>query len=112
MEHIPFNENKEIKEKINKISERLSKVIGKPWKYEPELEMFIGSTNALDIYYKIIDLGRNNKEYIPYENEYKKGYRLSDASAKEMERIKSLGEFLENCREDIQFLISLINELN
>lgn len=97
-------------ERITEIKERLEGVAGKPWKYNPQHEMFMGTTNALEMYEDSLNLGRDGKEYAPYEDETGKGYRLTEQSRKRMARIRALGVFLENCREDINYLLSLVAE--
>lgn len=95
------------KERIEQIRQRLAGVTGKPWKYNPKHEMFIGTTNALDMYYEVLDLGRDHKEWFRYSDESGHGYRLTEASLKRMARTKALGEFLEQCREDIAYLLEV-----
>ena len=95
-------------ETLKGIKKRLVGVVGKPWKYEPNHPMFVGTTNALDIYYGHIDLGRNHKEWYEHKDEHSTGYRLTEASIRQMARIKALGEFLERCREDIAVLLDEI----
>ena len=96
------------KRTLQGIQQRLAGVAGKPWKYNPKSEMFIGTTNSLDTYYGSLDLGRDGKEYYAYKDETGSGYRLSEDSKKRIARIKAMGEFLENCREDIEFLLSAV----
>jgi hypothetical protein len=86
--------------RISEIRARLAGVAGKLWKYNPAHKMFVGSTNALEMYHGVLDLGRSQKEWTPHESG--NGYRLSNSTA----RIKALGEFLEQCREDIAFLLA------
>lgn len=94
-------------ERIAEIKARLAGVYpDKPWKYNPTHEMFIGSTNALEMYHGILDLGRNAKEWYEYKDETGHGYRLTEASKAQMARVKALGEFLEQCREDIDYLLN------
>ena len=100
----------EIEHRLKEIRDRLSTVSGAPWIYNPDHPMYVGTTNALDIYHDVLDLGRNNKEWAPYQDEHSKGYRLTEASVKRMARIKALGEFLQACREDMQFLLDLCAE--
>ncbi len=73
-------------DRIVEIKDRLSRVSGHAWTYDPKHEMFIGTTNAIKMYDRTIDLGRDES-----------GCR---------ERTKALGDFLENCREDIEFLLT------
>lgn len=94
-------------DRISEIRRRLAAVSGKPWNYNPKHEMFIGSTNALEMYDGVLDLGRDGKEFFPYQDETGSGYRLTEASRQRMERIKALGEFLQSCREDIEYLLAL-----
>lgn len=97
--------------RIEVIRERLAGVSdGKPWRYDPAHKMFMGTTNALDMYHDSLDLGRNHKEYVAYEDETGKGHRLTPASVKRMRRIKALGLFLEQCREDIEYLLSKLED--
>jgi hypothetical protein len=94
------------------IRERLTPVQGKPWKYEPEHPMFIGTTNALNIWHDTINLGRNATELVPHFNERtgEQSYRPSGRSLEQRARIKSLGVFLECCREDITTLLDLARQ--
>jgi hypothetical protein len=93
---------------IEDIKQRLAGVVGKPWKYNPKHEMFMGTINALEMYEDTIYLGRDNKEYAPYEDATGRGCRLTPASVKRLARIKALGEFLECCREDIAHLLTRV----
>jgi hypothetical protein len=97
------------KGRLAEIAERLSGVVGKPWIYEPEHRMFMGTTNALNIYYGAIDLGRNEKVWEPCQDERLHGHRLTKSSVEQMARVKALGQFLERSREDMQFLMGLCN---
>jgi predicted Holliday junction resolvase-like endonuclease len=92
--------------RITAIRQRLAAVQdGHPWKYNPKHEMFIGTTNALEMYGGVLDLGRDGKEYVRYEDETGHGCRLTEASKRRMARIKALGEFLESCRADMEWLL-------
>lgn len=97
---------------INDIKERLQKVVGSPWKFNQKHEMFIGTTNAIEMYDRMLDLGRDSKEWIPVDDEMTKGYVLSPSSVRSLETTKSLGEFLANCREDMSYLLSVEDRLN
>ena len=83
-----------------------------PWKFNPKHEMFMGTTNALEMYEDTLDLGRDCKEWIPVDDGNTKGYRLSDGSVKRAARIKAIGEFLETCREDTTRLLDAAERLD
>jgi len=93
--------------KIHEIKQRLEALPfpEKPWRYDPERPMFLGTTNAIEMYDRTLDLGRNMKEY--YINEFG-NYTLTTKAKKNMEDIKALGLFLENVREDIKYLLELV----
>jgi len=100
--------------RIDEIRRRLQAVIGdkpRPWTYEPKHEMFMGTTHAIKMYDRVIDLGRGHHEFIPVrkgEQADKHGYVLSAASQQEDAEIDALGKFMEQCREDMEFLLKLI----
>lgn len=72
------------------------------WKYHPEYPMFVGTTNGLCIYeLGTIDLGRTRK---PCKDEDEEDRRTR-------ELIQGLGVFLENCREDMAWLIACVRNL-
>ena len=89
------------------ISQRLASVMdGHPWVFNPKHEMFVGCTNALEMYSQHLDLGRNMETWEPSCDSAVRGYKLSDASKRNMAQIQALGEFLANCREDIEYLLN------
>ena len=94
--------------RITEIRERLAAVAGPAWKYNPKHEMFIGATNAVEMHDRVLDLGRDGKEYYPYRDETGSGYRITEASKRHYDRTVALGEFLEHCREDIEFLLRAV----
>jgi len=99
-------------DRLMEIRKRLSLVQRYPWKYEPEHEMFIGTTHAVNMYDRTVDLGRGAKEFIPAREgeESKNGYVLSAKSQRELDAITALGKFLESCREDMEFLLELVRD--
>jgi len=77
------------------------------WKYAPEHEMFVGTTNAItvvgeDYTCMLFDLGRNNSTY--HRTAAGKAVRTA-AALRENAGKRALGEFLEACREDIAALL-------
>lgn len=57
------------------------------WKYNPKHEMFMGTAHAVETYDRTLLLGRG-------------------------EDCRALGEFLENCREDIAWLLEHSSQRN
>jgi hypothetical protein len=95
-------------EKLNEIQRRLAKVCNGKWKFNPKHEMFIGTTNAIEMYDRTLDLGRDNKEYVAYSDDMGQGWKLTPQAKRQYETTLALGEFLESCREDMQ---GLLNEI-
>ena len=96
--------------RIEEIKARLGAVPhpDKPWRYNPEHEMFIGTTNALEMYDAVLDFGRVEQTWI--RNDDGKGYSLSESSRQRTAQLKALGEFFESCREDIAYLLEKLEE--
>jgi hypothetical protein len=82
------------KDRIEIIKAKLAQVEGQPpWKYNPEHEMFVGTTNMLEMYDRMIDLGR-----------------FMNGEPDKNKLTESLGQFLEKSREDMAFLLWLLEE--
>ena len=64
---------------------------GHTWKFEPKHKMFVGSTNAVVMYDRVVDLGRTSEPW-------QKGGKRDALTL-------ALGEFLENVREDLRELL-------
>lgn len=95
--------------RLGEIRERLRNVSDKrTWKYNPKHEMFMGTTNAVEMYDRTLDLGRGAKQWRLSEDPDVKGYVLSEQSRREILEIRNLGEFIANCREDIAWLLEQI----
>lgn len=90
---------------IDEIRARLESVAGRRWRYDPAHEMAVGTTNSIEMVDRHIDLGRDFEEWIPRSQEEGGGYRLAEISKRRRERNRALGRFLENCREDIAWLL-------
>lgn len=94
--------------RIQEIKARLAAVEpDKPWRYTKR-EMFIGTTNALEMYDRVLDLGRAASHW--ERDETGNSLRMAEESRQRMERVKALGEFLECCREDIAYLLEKLEE--
>lgn len=78
------------------------------WNYNHQHQMFVGTTNALEIYeLGMIDLGRTSPTYVRKNDQW-----VESEESKERRRlIVGLGTFLETCREDMDWLIARIAEL-
>lgn len=83
-----------------------------PWTFNPTHEMFMGTTNALEMYDRHLDLGRDHKEWVLSKDPNVKGYILSKSSIDHIARTKALGVFLEHAREDIRFLPAEVERLS
>ena len=95
---------------IDGIRDRLRAVAdGLPaWVFNPSYEMFMGSTNAVELDDRFLDLGRTKKEWAAVDDGVVKGYRLTQECQRYNAHTKALGEFLANCREDMQLLLDLL----
>lgn len=100
-------------DRIAEIKYRLAGVSdGHYWKFNQKHEMFVGHTNAIEMWDRNLDLGREDEVWVPYDDENSKGYKLSPQSARVNKMTKALGEFLESCRDDIQFLLAEVERLS
>jgi hypothetical protein len=98
-------------DRLTSIRSRLAAVEdGHPWKFNPKLEMFVGFTNAVEMYDRSIDLGRSSTEWVPSTDPNVKGYQRSRESIRKDAMTRALGEFLENVREDLRELLEAVED--
>ena len=96
-------------EKVEQIVRRLRAVEDKkPWVYNSEHPMFIGSSHAIEMYSRTLDLGRGGYEYELSTDPKIKGHVATKQSIKRVGEIKALGEFISCSREDIRYLLNLM----
>jgi len=79
-------------DRISAIRASLAAVEGHPWKFSPKHVMFVGTTNAIEMYDRTIDIGRESKTWIPSSDPNVKGHTLSPESARKNATTKALGE--------------------
>lgn len=93
--------------RIKEIRARLQAVQDShPWTFDSKFEMFMGTTNAVRMWDRNVDLGRTMKNWTPSTDPHIKGYKLSPESIHKNAITKALGEFLEKSREDIEYLLA------
>lgn len=92
---------------VNQIRTRLQAVQdAHQWKFNPKHDMFMGTTNAVEMWDRNIDLGRTMKNWTPSTDPHIKGYKLSPESIRKNAMTMALGEFLEKAREDMEYLLA------
>ncbi len=94
--------------KVDEILTRVMRVAGPPWKYNPQHEMFVGTTHAIEMYSRTLDLGRAGGEFAPSKDPDIKGYVRTEQSKRNLAEVEALGLFLAHCREDIEYLITAL----
>lgn len=95
--------------RLARISARLQSVQDNhAWTFNPKHEMFMGTTNAIVMWDRNLDLGRNSQHWQQSTDPCIKGYVLAPGSIKQNALTQALGAFLENCREDIEYLLTLL----
>lgn len=92
------------------IRARLASVDGPPWSFNRKHEMFVGHTNALEMYSRTLDLGRSMEHWVPSTDPHVKGHKLSAVSIRHNQETEDLGVFLERCREDIAALLDALKD--
>ena len=98
-------------DRLSAIRARLAAVEdGHSWKFDPKHEMFVGTTNAIEMYDRTIDIGRESKTWTPSTDPNVKGYTISPESVRKNVATKALGGFLERCREDMRELLEALND--
>lgn len=99
---------------LEEIKSRLTAVINDDtqWEFERSHSMFMGTTNALNMYDRHIDLGRTAQDKIPqYCEDTGKllRYKLTKSAETTNKKTEALGTFFVNAREDMRYLLRLLH---
>lgn len=94
--------------RIKEIKTRLSGVADlRSWTFNPSYKMFIGTTAAIEMYDRVVDLGRTSFEYTLQCNaDGERKYVPTPESVRRREVTHAIGNFIANSREDITYLLS------